>query len=242
MKKILTLLLAMAWLPLWGQVVVPDSTGRAIPADSIAVDEDDDDDEPNVIGARPQPRQTKGEANVLGSPIYYDLDGNAIGGNDRRATASPRHHRQRPSGTYRMPEHHYLNNVGRNFNSYFFEVETLIGINDLALGANFTYLPERWGLYGSALGGNRRNYFSLGPALRLSGRDSRLDFQLYGGAVFGHRAGGEVGLRLAGPSRNSEFCWASASMGLMFLGNDTYLTIGLSLEVAAISALTLFFW
>ncbi|MBP3763830.1 MAG: hypothetical protein J6I49_08160 [Bacteroidales bacterium] len=221
------------------QVELTDSTRRAIPADSIAVDDDEEDDGPNVIGAQPMPSRPKGEANVLGVPVYYDREGNVRGSHQ-----APAHRRgQSPQGVYRMPEHHYRNNVGFNFNSCFFEVETLIGTRDAALGASFTYLPERWGVYGSALGGVHRNYFSVGPALRLSGRESALDWHLYGGALFsGRRTGGEVGLRIASQAGSSKFCWTSASMGMAFLNNQTYLTIGLSLEVAALSALTFFFW
>ena len=230
-------MLAMAWLPLWGQVVVPDSASRAIPADSVAVDEEDD--EPNVIGAQPSVRKPKGEANILGAPVYYDRDGGVRG-------EHPRHYRngEAPSsGRYQMPKHHYLNNLGTNFSSFFFEIETLLGPRDIAIGANLTYLPERWGVYGSALYGHYRNYWSVGPAVRLSGRDSFFDWQLYGGAMFAdRRLGGEVGIRIASQARRSEFCWTSASLGWAFINGDSYLTVGLSLEVTALTALAFFFW
>ncbi len=224
----------LAWLPVWGQVVQPDTARRVIPADSIAVDDDEDDDGPNVIGAQPAPRRPKGEANIIGAPVYYNQDGSVRGS---RQPAPPSRRGGRPA----MPEHHYLNNVGLNFNSVFLEVEAAMGHRS-ALGLNLTYLPERWGVYGSALFGPRRQYYSIGPAVRLSGRQSSVDWHLYSGLTFGRRLGGEIGFRVAAPSRGHEFCWTSASLGMAVIDGNSYLTLGLSLELSALLGLSLFFW
>lgn len=234
MKRVFALLLTLAWLPLWGQVALPDSTQRTVPADSVAVDEDDADDGPNVIGAQPAPRRPKGEANIIGSPVYYNTDGTVRGSSQPARMPS---HRSRPA----MPERHYLNNVGLNFSSFFLEVEAALGQRS-ALGLNFTYLPERWGIYGSALFGPWREYFSVGPAVRLSGLQSSVDWHLYSGLTFGHRVGGEIGFRVAAPSHSSEFCWSSASLGMAVIDGRSYLTLGLSLELSAILGLSLFLW
>lgn len=210
------------------QVALPDSTSVA---DSVTVTDstDIDDDEENVIGGRTV-KTKKSEANVLGMPVYYDTLGNVISGDN----PSP------SGGIYHRPRHHYLNNLGDNYCSFFAEVETMIGPSDLALGANFTYLPERWGAYTSVLAGTRSHYVSVGPALRLSDYDSRFDWHLYGGLVWGDRhIGCEGGLRFATPQRKSDFCWTSASMGLGVINGDTYLTVGLSIEILAIEVLGL---
>ena len=69
MKRFLLLAaLTLAWSSFWAQDVVrhinqgtPDSIpATTVPADSVAVD--DEDDGPNVIGAKPTPRHKKGEA------------------------------------------------------------------------------------------------------------------------------------------------------------------------------------
>lgn len=234
MKRVFALLLLLSWFPLWGQVALPDSTQRTVPADSVAVDEDDEDDGPNVIGAQPAPRRPKGEANIIGAPVYYNPDGSVRGS---RQPASRPHRGSRPA----MPEHHYLNNPGLNYSSFFLELEAALGSRS-ALGMSFTYLPERWGIYGSALFGPRREYFSVGPAVRLSGINARVDWQLYSGLTFGHRVGGEIGFRVAAPSRGSEFCWNSASLGMAVIDGRSYLTLGLSLEISALLGLSLFLW
>ena len=234
MKRVFATLLLLAWLPLWGQVVQPDSTARTFPADSVAVDDDQDDDGPNVIGARPAPRRPQGEPKVLGAPVYYNHDGSIRGS---RQPAHQPHRGSRPG----LPERHYLNNLGLNYSSFFLEMEAALGRRS-ALGLNLTYLPERWGIYGSALFGPRREYFSVGPAVRLSGMQSTVDWHLYSGLTFGRRVGGEIGFRVAATSRGSEFCWSSASIGMAVIDGSSYLTLGLSLELSALLGLSIFLW
>ena len=133
----------------WAQDVVRDSVhttpdSTAIKASS-AIDMDDNDtvdDEENVIGAKPQPRKKgeRKEANVLGAPVYYDVYGNVEGSGET-------------STTYHRPKHHYLNNLADRYCSFFVEGELLTGRHDAAIGGSFTYLPKRWGFYGSVLGG-----------------------------------------------------------------------------------------
>lgn len=237
MKRFIIAVLLLACTEVWAQDVVRDSTAVADSADT----------EENVIGARPdstysrQKGRSKKEQNVIGTPVYYGLDGQ-----ERRTGLRPSEMRQRPGAPmdYRRPEHHHLNSLRERYSGFFFEIESLIGPRDLALGANFTYLPSRWGAYGSVLAGFNHSYLTVGPALRLSGYDSNIDWQLYGGLVFGGRhMGGEAGLRMAMPDHGSDFCWNSASMGIAILNGDSYLTLGLSLELSAIIALTtLLFW
>lgn len=209
----------------WAQDVVRDSVPSAT-ADSA-------DAEENVIGTKPSLRPAMGrkEANVLGAPVYYDMNGNVLGSGVS-------------SQIYHRPKHHYLNNLDNNYCSIFVEGEALHGVNDFAIGLNFTYLPNRWGAYGSVLFGLNHDYLSVGPALRLSGYDSSIDWQLYGGVMFGGRSiGGEVGLRIATPKHSKEFCFTSASMGCAVVGSHAFVTFGASIDMIAIFGLATFlFW
>lgn len=225
MKRLLIATLLLLGGTAWAQTPAADSTGNRPATDTTAVD----DDGPNVIGGRAV--RPQGELNLIGEPVYYNLEGNVRG-------SQPRRH----SKTYTMPRHHYLNNLSNQHNAFFAELEMLLGRNGIAGGANFTFLPERWGAYASVLGG-RRAYVSVGPVLRLSGRESPLDWHLYGGLVASKGFGIEGGLRLAATRRGDHrFCWMSMSVGGMHVDGHGYMTCGISLEVAAITTLSILWW
>lgn len=240
MKKILTALVAM-------MAMCSVATAQDVVRDSTAV-ADTAADEPNVIGGRvdstylKQRAQSKNkkEQNIIGTPVYYDLDG-------QQRTTGLRPSQLRQSGSreaYIRPKHHYFNSLKDQYCGFFVETELLLGMHDVAAGANFTYLPDRWGAYASLLGGARGSYLSAGPALRLSGYDDDIDWHLYGGVMFSPRhLGAEAGLRIASPQRRGDFCWMSGSMGLGVAGGDVYVTLGFSLEILAVTALSsLLFW
>lgn len=206
-------------------LVAPKATPQAV------ADTADEDDEENVIGGRVAKSRYSGEANVLGAPVYYDSLGNVIGG-------SPDVQRR---GVHRLPAHHYLNSLENNYCSFFCEGEFLVAPRDVAAGINFTYLPKRWGAYASLLGGVRHSYLSVGPSLRLLDASSSVDWQLYGGLMFGgYRVGAEVGTRFALPRRESSFCWTSASVGVGIINGDSFFTLGISFSLVAFSAMSLF--
>lgn len=230
MKRFFLLVtLTLAWGSLWAQNVTP-ATPDSIPTDSIAVD---DDDEPNVIGAKPAPRHEKGEANILGAPIYYDSTGRAYGTGEQSSRIV---HLPHFGETLRPVEID-------NFNHFFFELKSIFKYHNGALGFNFTYLPRKVGVYGSALFNNRNQYFSLGAALRLSSASCRTDWQLYGGATFSHSLGAEAGIRIAETSRNEgRFAWRSGSMGWALFNGHHYFTLGISLEVTALMGLLFWWW
>ena len=173
-------------------------------------------------------RATTLKNNVLGAPVYYDTLGNVRG-------TTP--HSDAP----RLPRHHYFNRLSNDYCSYFLEVKSMIG-HDLAFGASFTYLPERWGFYGSALAGLRRPYFAAGPTLRLSDYGGSLDWQLYGGLVVSRHLGAEAGIRMALPKRSGSFSWESVSMGTTFVNGHFFFTCGLSLEFMAVTVLSFLWW
>ncbi len=222
MKRLILIALLMAWGTVWAQDVV---------RDSVAASTDTIDNEENVIGAKPRPKGEKKEANVLGAPVYYDQNGNVKGSGEN-------------SEVYRRPKHHYLNNLSSRYCSLFVEGTLITGRHDSGIGGNFTYLPKRWGFYITANAGRRHTYLSAGAALRLSGYESSLDWQLYGGIGGGGRhLGGEVGLRVAPPQRSSKFCWTSASIGYANYGGHSYFTGGVSLDlVGAMALTTILFW
>ena len=230
-KKLLLLALTLAWGTLWAQDVVRDSTKTTvIPADSIAVDDEDDGE--NVIGAKIAPHIGNGEANILGAPIYYDNEGRAIG------TGEP------ATRVVSLPHGDVVLHPVEidNFNHFFFEIEGIGSYHNGALGFNFTYLPHHLGIYGSALFNSRNQYYSLGAALRLSSSTCSVDWQLYGGATWSNTLGAEAGIRIAETARNeSRFAWKSASLGWALFNGRHYATLGLSIEISAIAGL-LFFW
>lgn len=221
MKKYVLLLTLFFCGTAWAQTPV-DSTAAATMADTADIEE-------NVIGGRVQYSNRQKESNVLGAPVYYNVDGSVRQGG----------HRGNPRGTYHRPEHHYRNTLSSHFNTFFCEAETMLGPKDIAIGLNFTYLPERWGVYGSMLAGFRYNYASLGAALRLSDTHDDIDWHLYGGAIYGDGLGGELGLRLGGTRNRSGFGGCTGSMGVAVMDGRGYLTLGLSLDLTALTALSL---
>lgn len=221
MKRLLLIALIFVAGTVWAQDVVRDSVPPAV-ADTA-------DDGENVIGGRVQLSNPQKEPNVIGMPVYYNRDGSK-----RSAT-----YRGNPRGAYQMPRHHYQNTLDRQFCSVFFECEGMLNADDLAAGFNVSYLPNRWGAYCSLLGGINYRYVSAGPVLRLSDVDNSLDWQLYGGLMYSAGFGGEVGVRIASAKNQSEFCMTSFSMGVGCVGGDPFFTMGLSVDLMAISGLSL---
>lgn len=221
MKKLIVILLTLACSAVWAQSEATDSTAA-------------NDTEENVIGGRVQRTNAQREANVLGAPVYYNLDGSVRSRDNRHGN---------PRGEYVRPRHHWRNTLDSRFCSYFCEAEGMFGTGDAAIGINFTYLPEKWGVYGSLLTGFNHDYTSLGVAMRLADYDSPCDWHLYGGLTVGDGIGGELGMRIAAPKQNGNFGWCTGSMGMVFMDGEAYITLGVSLDVAALTALSLLlFW
>ena len=121
------------------------------------------------------------------------------------------------------------------YSRYFLEWESLWGGNGMALGMNFAYLPKRWGFYCSLLpldistSQYLTSWFTFGAALRPVTRPSSIDWHIYTGPAFGRGNGWEIGTRFAAANQQSQFSWFSGSIGTMYVGGRSYLTIGLSL-------------
>lgn len=153
--------------------------------------------------------------NVIGAPIYY---------ND-----STGHRPQHANATHARS--------GHELNTWFFEVQTLAGRFDRAIGATLTYIPEDWGFYGSYLYGVNADWYSGGVTMRLTDEYDRTDLQLYAGLVIanfysGNYAGGEFGLRIARPATENKLSLWSGSLGLKCVGGRTFFTMGLSLPLS----------
>lgn len=179
-----------------------------------------------VLGDTPQPRRSRVQ-NVIGAPVYYDTLGNVIG---QTAPADSFYHR---------PKHHFRNRLEDDFCSFFLEGQTLLGHNDMALGGQLAWVPQRWGIYGSGLVGVRHAYFSAGPVWRMSDCGNWIDWQLYGGLVVSRHLGGEVGLRMGSPELWGDFCWTSFSITVGHVNGMNYVTLGFSLTLTSIVALSI---
>lgn len=221
MKRYVFILALLACGTAWSQTPAIDTAAVADTADS----------EENVIGGRVMRSNEQKESNVLGAPVYYNIDGSVRSGGHR---GNPR-----PAGEYNRPLHHYRNTLSSKFNTYFCEGEVMLGDKDCAIGMNFTYLPERWGVYGSMLAGGRHNYASLGAALRFSDTEDDIDWHLFGGVICGDGFGGEFGMRMGSSRNKSGFGWCTGSMGVVVMDGRGYMTLGLSLDLMAITGLTL---
>ena len=179
-----------------------------------------------VLGDNPQVRRSR-EQNVIGAPIYYDTLGNVIG---RSAPVDSFYHR---------PKHHFRNRIEDEFCSVFLEGQTKLG-NDISLGCQVAWVPQRWGIYGSACVNRHMCEFSLGPVYRLSDCGNWIDWQLYGGLSSRFLAlGAEVGVRVASPKLWGDFCWTSVSLTVGHVQETTYVALGLSLTLASLVAITI---
>ena len=177
-------------------------------------------------GDHPRTAQKRAR-NVLGAPVYYDTLGNVLG---QAAPADSFYHR---------PKHHFRNRLEDEFCSFFLEGQLQMGEDDMAVGAQLAYVPQRWGGY---LGGNLGvfgNYVKVGPVWRVSDCGSDIDWQLFAGVNLCRHPGGELGLRMAAPRLWGSFCMTSYSMTFGYANNMCYLSLGFSLTLSTLLALTI---
>jgi len=179
-----------------------------------------------VLGDEPQVKRSR-ELNVIGAPVYYDTLGNVIGG------------KTVPDSMYHRPKHHFHNRLENDFCSVFLEGQAKLGRN-MSLGAQMAWVPQRWGIYGSACINRDRCDFSVGPVLRLSDCGNWIDWQLYGGLSSSFFAlGAEVGVRMAAPKLWGDFCWTSFSLTVGRIHEANYVALGLSLTLTSMVAITI---
>jgi hypothetical protein len=180
-----------------------------------------------VLGDNPQVRRSR-EQNVIGAPIYYDTLGNVIG---RSAPVDSFYHR---------PKHHFRNRLENEYCAFFLEGQTMLS-NDLSIGGQFAWVPGRWGAYASGRIGVDEGLLTLGPVWRMSDCGNWLDWQLYGGLTMGHAmsVGAEVGIRMGSPKLWGDFCWTSMSVSVGRIHGMNYYTLGLSLTLTSLVAITI---
>lgn len=217
MKKLIAAIVILAWAGINTAHSQSDTSHQPIvvPDDAIAIDLEDDE----VISGTDDLIYD----NIKAQPHLQQK--NSTSEAPYRSSQRPqaqRGHEVTPNARMHMRE--------SNYSSVFCEVEALIG-NDIALGANLTFMSYRWGMYGSFLNGLYSNWGSFGVAFRPFAEPSPIDFQLYTGPAFGIGFGYEFGCRFAegSYSSNSAFSAFSGSIGYANVGGFTYMTFGISI-------------
>lgn len=145
---------------------------------------------------------------------------------------------------YQMPNINPIYYFGSPFCDHFFEVKGFVGIDDLGLGINYTYLPEVWGGHVTGYALNTL-WVMAGTDYRLSKPWNEFDWHLYGSVgvfydgdfAIWHPAM-EIGVRIASAANANvgNFCFNSGTLGLMTNFDGVYLTIGASISLSAIFA------
>lgn len=120
---------------------------------------------------------------------------------------------------------------GDNYFPRHFSEMTIGYGDDLYLGANYTFLKNRLGLYTSVAFGlfDGALSFNVGPAFRLTNsRRNDLDLQLYQGiGTFDGDLGGETGLRF-GFTSNRKYGTSSMSLGAIYSEDHYGVMFGMS--------------
>lgn len=113
------------------------------------------------------------------------------------------------------------------------------------VGLQAAYVPGHFGAYGTFAVGSDRYFrhtvLAAGAVLRPVARPRWLDFQVYGGLAGGYGVGFECGFRFAAVS-NTRFSWVSGSYGWIFTNKGTIVTLGVSIDLAVISGLSIRFF
>lgn len=165
--------------------------------------------------------------NVIGDPVYYTdstqyRPGHGMGYNQ------PSYHPYRQNQPQRL---HHVRNT--DVNRWFVETKMMLGELDGALGVDVAFVPEKWGVYGSSLWGNRYDWISCGGIYRITEPGRSRDWQLYGGLVFGPTMGSELGIRVAFDNFGANgFSWWSASLGMANVAGYGFINVGLSIGLS----------
>lgn len=128
-----------------------------------------------------------------------------------------------------------------DFCTTFTELNLMWGWRQTGIGVNFAMVPGRFGGYAEGVCGDGFNALSFGPVMRLFDDHHIVDWQVYGGLMLGYSAGFEVGTRLASGRGllSGAFSWWSISSSTIWMGGEQYYTFGLSLGLATVGLLSL---
>lgn len=129
--------------------------------------------------------------------------------------------------------------------THFLEGSFTFGFEGIGLGANYAYVPKRWGAYGSYVYDvySQRSWFSAGAEIRVVMEPSAMDWHLYAGPAYGvgKGLGYELGTRFAlGQTENTKtFAWTSFSLGVMHFQDVNYIMVGASVSISLLILLVL---
>ena len=132
-----------------------------------------------------------------------------------------------------------------------FFLESLLAVQrdgSMGLGTTFAYLPNVLGGYVSSAAYHNHDMFTGGLAVRpLAGIVKRTDWQLFGGLAyakalkqpFKQPVGFEIGTRFGAnaEANGGKFAWWSLSFSRLYVNNNTYYTLGLSINLSALFGL-----
>lgn len=122
--------------------------------------------------------------------------------------------------------HHYSELIG-SYQDY-----------QMFVGANYTYIPKKWGLYGSFMYGFQGDYCAnVGPAIRLANSSfTGVDIHLFQGVGLNSGSlGGETGVRF-GFGRDKKYGMWSLSGSLCYSSEGIGWSVGMSWPIAGITA------
>ncbi|MCQ2295970.1 MAG: hypothetical protein MJZ45_01050 [Bacteroidales bacterium] len=155
---------------------------------------------------------------------------------------------------YSMPYRNAIYYFGSPFCAHFAEMKFFIG-KAFGFGANYTYLPEVWGIHGTVGTFIRMDsdislycnslMLSAGPDYRLSKPWSQHDFHLFGSVGIScldrdksvpARPTLEAGIRMANAGRAGGFCINSGSLSVLTDFQTFYLTFGVSLSLSIVTS------
>lgn len=150
------------------------------------------------------------------------------------------------TGDYYLYNSHHDNTQRHSFDEFsvaFLELGVMGGWHQSAVGLNLAYVPSRWGGYVEGYMGSKFNTLNLGGVMRLMDDSHRLDWQLYGGLCIANAPGLQLGTRLSSQHNTMQksFSWWSVSGSSIWMGGERYITIGLSIGLAA-TGLLLIWW
>lgn len=153
---------------------------------------------------------------------------------------------------YSAPNRNPIYYFGSPFANHFVEVDFLINRNDLGIGATYAYLPEVWGGHITGIVGFASRWLMVGADYRLSKPWNKADWHLYGSLGYRHgtsngdflsavphsnlvyRPALGVGIRLSCIPTRGSFCMESASLGMLTDFHTQYVTVGISVSLAAL--------
>lgn len=164
--------------------------------------------------------------NVIGKPIYYSDSTQYRPGHGMDYDNPPM-----------MFDSHNSKRYYKTCNTFFLESSMMFGAYDAAMGVNFSVVPAKWGIYGSALWGYNYDWVKAGGIFRITNLKSPVDWQVYGGLVFGPGVGADLGFRFSIDNifGNHNFSWWSATMGVSIVGGSAFMTCGFSIALSGFS-------